>query len=106
MPTHPTHPAVAYPEAEDLMANEDALNRLAGTHALRNKEEISVVDVKVSGEEEEEGEQQQQLQQQQQQQQQQEQIMTHLVVSYLTHSVLLLLLLLLFCPVPSSPPAS
>ncbi len=46
LPTH--HPGInAYPEPEDLLANEDALNRLAGSAALRNKEEFDVVDVKV-----------------------------------------------------------
>ena len=37
--------AFSYPEAEDLMANEEAINRMAGAHALRRKEEMQVVDV-------------------------------------------------------------
>ena len=38
----------AYPEAEDLMANHDALNRLAGKHSVRRNENVEVVDVQVS----------------------------------------------------------
>ena len=35
----------AYPEADDLLANSEAINRLAGKHAMRNRETMDVVDV-------------------------------------------------------------
>ena len=32
---------------QDLMANEDAVNRLAGIHAKRRREEMDIIDVQV-----------------------------------------------------------
>lgn len=44
-PSRPVYPVNAYPDADDLMANTDALERLAGKHALKHAEGIDVVDV-------------------------------------------------------------
>lgn len=39
MPMRPEEQVNLYPEANDLMANADALERLAGKNAVRNKKE-------------------------------------------------------------------
>jgi len=47
VPSSSTAAAYAYPDAEDLIANQDAMHRLAGKYALRRGEVMDVVDVKV-----------------------------------------------------------